>query len=87
MYRNRQGQLHKTTEELLKNTVFMNGLESKICLKTYKAHYVEETEDMFVRLNGSTVDAEDLRRKRSRRFAHVLATKAKASATPQVNSA
>jgi hypothetical protein len=32
------------------DAIIRNGLESKISLDSYKVHYVEETEDMFLRL-------------------------------------
>lgn len=33
----------------MKNVEFYSGLEAKICVRTYKVHYVEETEDYFIR--------------------------------------
>jgi hypothetical protein len=43
--------LHQDADfsSILSKAYIHNGLESKISLDTYKVHYVEETEDMFIR--------------------------------------
>lgn len=43
-----------------------NSLESKIDLKSYKVHYVEETEDLFFRHRAKRQKTKDLRTKRMR---------------------
>jgi len=66
--------LRRTTKGLLsaasplKDLYIRNGLEAKICLRTYKAHHVEETSDVLIRSRhrrqSGYLDRQSARRKR-----------------------
>jgi histone deacetylase complex regulatory component SIN3 len=49
--------------DVLRGAIIQNGLESKVCLNTYKVHYVEETEDIFARVNRKRKDSSHLKKK------------------------
>ena len=51
MYRSLDN-VSETREEILSRSYVVNALESRICLQSYKAHYVEETEDVYARLRN-----------------------------------
>lgn len=66
---------HEEPEEIVDKSEYSNGLEMRICMRTYRMFFVPKTEDSFViRKFGNTVQGPGMRFANGRKYNHNLKT-------------
>ncbi|TIC00298.1 hypothetical protein E3Q18_01173 [Wallemia mellicola] len=66
---------HEEPEEILDKSEYSNGLEMRICMRTYRMFFVPKTEDSFViRKFGNNVQGPGMRFANGRKYNHNLKT-------------